>query len=378
VYQAAPDIYYKVNGKVFYDRWEFDSDPTLKKQAKFCYHDQTWRQLDWNRPTDLSLDQLYALRAHEIRDQYDYVVVCYSGGADSANIISTFVRHEIPIDEIVNWNSMESTGMVQGTVNNQEFTCNATPMLELLLRESKHRPKISIYDETKLYQTWFQDLRKNFYPEYLRYWGGLFCLFITGAIFKYLNLPRDKKIAIVTGADSPNLIYKDSRWHFYHWDMWQASGTWGTYCDPDLEFFTWEHFYRAPSAAPMIIKQLHAMRDFMCHHTESVYYYGDNDQGPRKRSPVRDKSDRVLKPKIFQQIIYPNLIQDVVVVQKPKNMVIRNEDCWWIKDLPSPDKKIWFHKAKETLHEHLSPHALTQHIVPVQKNIILTDPYCLD
>jgi hypothetical protein len=49
--------------------WDFN-------EAVFgCYN---WKQ----EPVD-SLSDLYRRRAQQLRDQYDYIVLCYSGGADS-------------------------------------------------------------------------------------------------------------------------------------------------------------------------------------------------------------------------------------------------------------------------------------------------------
>jgi hypothetical protein len=49
----------------------------------------------------LSLDTLYKMRAQQIRDKYDYLVVFLSGGADSNNVIRTFMNNNIHVDEVV-------------------------------------------------------------------------------------------------------------------------------------------------------------------------------------------------------------------------------------------------------------------------------------
>jgi len=48
-----------------------------------------------------SLDFLYALRARQLREKYDYLVLYFSGGADSTNILKTFIDNNIFLDEIV-------------------------------------------------------------------------------------------------------------------------------------------------------------------------------------------------------------------------------------------------------------------------------------
>lgn len=50
---------------------------------------------------NISLLKLYKTRAQQIRDKYDYLVLCYSGGVDSHNILHSFIKNQIKIDEIV-------------------------------------------------------------------------------------------------------------------------------------------------------------------------------------------------------------------------------------------------------------------------------------
>lgn len=48
-----------------------------------------------------SYEELRKLRAQEIRDQYDYVRLWYSGGSDSQTALNSFVKNNIHLDEII-------------------------------------------------------------------------------------------------------------------------------------------------------------------------------------------------------------------------------------------------------------------------------------
>jgi hypothetical protein len=50
--------------------------------------------------TDVSLLELYKQRALQLREQYDYLILSFSGGADSDNILQTFVDNNIRLDEV--------------------------------------------------------------------------------------------------------------------------------------------------------------------------------------------------------------------------------------------------------------------------------------
>lgn len=52
----------------------------------------------------MSMKEMYRIRAQQLRDQYDYLILNYSGGADSHNILHVFLDNDIKLDMIhVQW-----------------------------------------------------------------------------------------------------------------------------------------------------------------------------------------------------------------------------------------------------------------------------------
>ena len=86
---------------------------TTGKDVQWHFNDDIFSKHNWSLEPELSLDALYDLRSKQIREKYDYVVLSYSGGADSHNILMSFVRQGLHIDEIV-VNNMEQA--------NKQFT----------------------------------------------------------------------------------------------------------------------------------------------------------------------------------------------------------------------------------------------------------------
>jgi len=77
---------------------------TTNQNIKFWYHDEVFDSVDRNLLGKISLNILYKERAQQLRDTYDYLILYYSGGADSHNILKTFVDNDIFLDEIcVKW-----------------------------------------------------------------------------------------------------------------------------------------------------------------------------------------------------------------------------------------------------------------------------------
>ena len=65
----------------------------------WIFNDAYYDQLDWSIEPELSLPVLYAQRAQEIRDKYDYLILHLSGGNDSGAILETFLLNDIKLEK---------------------------------------------------------------------------------------------------------------------------------------------------------------------------------------------------------------------------------------------------------------------------------------
>lgn len=90
--------------------WLVDGKPTTrieaikaigKKPMKLYLNDKTWHQADWSHPDPRSMHELMMDRARQIRSEYDYVRVSYSGGVDSLAILTSFRDAGVAPDEIL-------------------------------------------------------------------------------------------------------------------------------------------------------------------------------------------------------------------------------------------------------------------------------------
>jgi hypothetical protein len=67
----------------------------------FYFADDAHSKFDWTVEPQEDINDLIDQRVREIRDQYAYVALWYSGGYDSQSILDSFVRQNIRLDEIV-------------------------------------------------------------------------------------------------------------------------------------------------------------------------------------------------------------------------------------------------------------------------------------
>lgn len=67
----------------------------------FYFADDEHAKHDWTVEPEEDINDLIDQRVREIRDQYPYVALWYSGGYDSQSILDSFIRQNIRLDEIV-------------------------------------------------------------------------------------------------------------------------------------------------------------------------------------------------------------------------------------------------------------------------------------
>lgn len=107
--------YYKVKDKIFGNKYDAVMyAQQINSDVSWHFFDEVFDKIDWTIEPELSLNTLYRIRAQQIRDKYDYLIVFCSGGADSNNVIRTFLNNNIHVDEVMGIAPMDG-------LNNWEF-----------------------------------------------------------------------------------------------------------------------------------------------------------------------------------------------------------------------------------------------------------------
>ena len=94
--------FYMVGNKKFFNKTlALLESSTSKLPVEWKFNHDAYGKIDWTVPIETNLEELYRLRAQQLRNQYDYLILHFSGGADSTNVLHAFVRNNIFLDEIV-------------------------------------------------------------------------------------------------------------------------------------------------------------------------------------------------------------------------------------------------------------------------------------
>jgi hypothetical protein len=208
--------YYDEKNRIYPKR--FDAIKS-KRRCHWYYHDDYFRKHDWSKEPQETLSELYRLRAEQIRKDYDYIVLCYSGGIDSTNMLETFYYNNIHIDEILTVGALNEDPERYSDFNkNGDLYHNVFSTLNSM---NLTNTKITIMDYTKYYDNLdnFTAIKK-YGTDYFKYFGSYASVhtLFWHDVDKFLNTKR--RTAYLFGIEKPIFKYEglDDQYKFFFLD----------------------------------------------------------------------------------------------------------------------------------------------------------------
>jgi hypothetical protein len=215
--------YYKVGDKIYHNK-TLALEEASKTNSFPTWHfgEEVFSKFNWSVKIDKSIEQLYRDRCQQLRQKYDHLVLLFSGGSDSATVLRSFLENNIALDEIyVYWPVAAFKKIHKPNKNNldpsnlaSEWEYSILPQLEKL---KIINPKIKITIED-----YSEKLFKEFDEKMFLLAGhgvnpGLFLrqdILLTAV----KNLKENKKIAIITGNDKPQICVENNTIYGYFID----------------------------------------------------------------------------------------------------------------------------------------------------------------
>lgn len=264
----------------------------LRKPVTWNYNRDVFEKIDWTQEPPGSLEFYYRERALQLRERYDYIVLFYSGGSDSHNMLMSFVKNNIFVNEIVQWHQLEAFRGDKCSSPNLEQFVTSIPITHALIENNPvyqhtvHRlidftkHKSEIFGDQKLLDQWWylnNDYQtphayaisemKNRYPAY-----------------KQL-IDSGKSLCFVYGVDKPNLsVGQDNK---LYCDFTDTSLSSFVGVDRKIANQSWDHdemFYWTPDLPELAVKQVHVIKRYIdqfadCHTDNYLVMRGDQMHG---------------------------------------------------------------------------------------------------
>ena len=124
--------YFSVNNFRTFSRSEaLELQHKLGHPVQYHFNDDVYGSIDWSIEPLESIQDLYFQRARQIREKYDYLVLMFSGGADSYNVLMSFVHAGVKLDEIAHLTYYKADKDKKSFMNREIFETAYPTALEL-------------------------------------------------------------------------------------------------------------------------------------------------------------------------------------------------------------------------------------------------------
>lgn len=310
--------YYSCNSILFSSKIKACIYGTANKMpVKWHFNDEVFDNYPWHIEPDLDLDTLYDQRAREIREKYDYVMLAFSGGGDSNNVLESFLRQGLFIDEIVTnvmgeYNNVTvfDPKVIDNWNESAEFKFQTLPRLDHVKNVSP-KTKITVLDVSSYALDFFREQKDeswlNYTRERLNISGLLRHNFIHFDNVRK-QFDKGKKLVMVLGIEKPRTrINKDGVLTMFFGDQAVNIATTQEFIQ-DYSNATVENFYWHPSCASMIAKQVHVIKRFLENTPGMIPCWTPSISGDFQKM-FRSVHERVLRPILYSSTWHPSYWQ---------------------------------------------------------------------
>ena len=249
--------YYSVGNQVFEQKipaliagTQSNTHPT------WHFHDDVFGRVNWQVEPTESILELYARRARQIREKYDYIVIMYSAGSDSQTVLDSFLHNNLKVDEVVvTWpaslrNAYQPNRLdtrYENTFSEWDFAIE--PKLKQLART---HPNIKItindwaenIDRVKVDEGYIANRSINFAPYSMVRWNA-------SAVDRALS--KSSRNAVVWGLDKPRICIDQGAYRFYFLDMVAMVSV------PSNHWEQSECFFWSQDCPELLVKQAHLL-----------------------------------------------------------------------------------------------------------------------
>lgn len=298
-------------------------------EVEWIFNNDVYGSIDWTVPIETSLFEIYRQRAQQLRDKYDYLMLYYSGGADSSTILRTFVENGIFLDEIVMQlpepvrQSFDPTDTSEGNFY-AELEYSAVPYLNKIKNKIHPNTVIRYQDFSK---SGIELLKKDDWFDTVPLCtnitlSGVFRQIAQNTDYHILNLyDTGKSIAQILGIDKPLVYFDGNDYYSYFMD----TSTYHYVSPVDFNNtalsngkYSTEFFYWTPDMPEIVVKQAQDIK----RNCEM------NPWAKFMASEILKRHISEYRP-VIHPVIYPSDVTVEFQTEKPSSKIVRAMDRWF-------------------------------------------------
>ena len=342
-------------------------------KATWNFNQEVFGKVNWQVEPPGDLDYWYNIRAQQIRNKYDYIVLWFSGGADSHNVLNTFVKNNIFIDEIAQYHCLEGSQGDKKNMMNEEVFETSGPITTRLIennptyKNTVHRmvdiseiiAKVNIIDSNK----WDYFYKVNTYLSP----GAIARSYIREFTPAYQQLINaGKKVCFLWSLEKPSVTKEDHHWKFSFKDGFDHTVS----ARYQMLNRDWEHdefFYWSPDLPELVVKQAHVVKKYLekisdkdvdnyhvLHGRPLIDSHGVNtNQVDYNAVVVNHGKTFTLTNSGLHRLIYTDWNPNLIVSGKPASLIFNQRDQWFFNPTNNNIGNAHFGRAVVWLRNHI-------------------------
>lgn len=336
-------------------------------ELEWVFNKDVFDTFNWKVEPPESLDFWYAERARQIRETYDYIVLMYSGGPDSWNMLKAFVDNNIYVDEISHFILHSGTSLGLDAEQNYEVFKTSYPATKALIetnstyKTTKHR--IVDGGDTLVKTMSTADPFDYFYQEgnfFFGPWGTVIGdIRETDPEYKKL-IDQKKSVCFVWGYDKPLITVSNDKFYVRFSEMGASTFVKPKHQAQNVESKFDEAFYWSPDMPEITCKQAHVLKKYIEHvNVDSIDGFYLNGQNPLIKNDSykikfnKNKQSYELSEHGVHRLIYNNWDVNTIVCPKHKSPLLSPKDYWWTANNVPGSGNHWYLKGIFNLQQHI-------------------------
>lgn len=291
------------------------------KQVIWHWHSE-FSHMPWQDDPSWSLREIYRARAQQLRDQYDYLVLSFSGGSDSWTVLDSFISNGIHLDEVFfRWpfsatrNSYQVNNHDTNPINHlSEWDFTVSPALDKLYKTNPEI-KITLHDlSDKILSTQHNDNHILQTGDNLS--AGWWAKNNAMGNNERRMIDSGKKTAFIMGLDKPQICVQENKVFCYFLDLLINNSNVIRANDGR----TREFFYWSPSMPQVVHTQARAIYNHIKNRPDICALINWKREFSSERKHIWDK--------VARSIIYPDYDLNQFQSRKDNTVIDIQTESW--------------------------------------------------
>lgn len=323
--------YYKVGNYTTFSKFEaLEYAKQNNTKMQWDFNNSVFNSVDWTKEPEMDLWQMYKERAKQIREAYDYVVLWYSGGSDSHNLLLAWIDAGLKIDEIATTWNYEASGNYQDHYN-AEITNVVLPDIKKL-QEAGIDFKFRLVDISSLcndlFPTWGTDFEYNINFHFSPNNPAKHLLRNKVQDYKDI-INQGKKLCFVWGKEKPIVRYENGKHYAQFAD--NIDNCVGPYVQRNY-YRGWydELFYWTPDYPLLAVKAAHVVKNFADRCEDPSLCYSPNEHKFTTTGYAK-KLDMYLNENQIKLLLYPKWSNSIFCNGKSSSFTYSLRDKWFLE-----------------------------------------------